>query len=46
MTRQSWITPSDLLAVTRQCLLADVSRATFYVHQKPRLIGFRLAIHF
>lgn len=38
MTRRSWINCADTLAVTRQCALAGVSRATAYVHQKPKAV--------
>ena len=36
MMRQCWIDMKDDLATTRQCQLAGVSRATMYVHQKPK----------
>ena len=35
MMRQPWINPVDDLSITRQCLLAGVSRSTFYAHQHP-----------
>jgi putative transposase len=35
MTRQSWISFGDDIAVTRQCLLAGVPRSTFYARQYP-----------
>jgi len=35
MMRQDWIDTKDELAVTRQCELASVSRATIYAHQHP-----------
>ena len=38
MIRQTWIDKRDTVSVIRQCVLASVSRATIYVHQKPRLI--------
>ena len=34
--RQAWITHGDTVSVARQCVLAAVSRATVYAHQKPR----------
>ena len=36
MSRQGWIDQGDTVAVTRQCVLAGVSRATVYAHQRPR----------
>ena len=36
MMRQGWITMENDLAITRQCLLAGVSRATIYAHQNPK----------
>ncbi len=36
MTRQVWIDKGDTVAVSRQCLLAGVSRATVYARQNPR----------
>jgi putative transposase len=38
MSRQSWIDRGDPVSVIRQCVLAGVSRATFYAQQKPRMI--------
>jgi putative transposase len=38
MMRQSWIDPTDTVAVIHQCVLAGVSRATIYAQSKPRLI--------
>jgi putative transposase len=38
MMRQSWIDKGDAVAVTWQCALAGVSRATVYARQKPKLI--------
>lgn len=35
MMRQAWITGEDEVAITRQCLLAGVSRATVYARQNP-----------
>ena len=35
MIRESWIGEHEELSQVRQCGLAGVSRATFYVHQKP-----------
>lgn len=37
MMRQDWIDMDGELATTRQCELAGVSRATIYVHQKPKV---------
>ena len=34
--RQAWITHGDAVSVTQQCVLATVSRATVYAHQKPK----------
>ena len=34
MTRQGWIDKSDAVARVRQCVLAGVSRATIYAHQR------------
>lgn len=36
MMRQGWIDEGDAIPLVQQCLLASVSRATFYAHQKPR----------
>ena len=36
--RQAWITHGDTVSVARQCVLATVSRATVYAHQKPKLV--------
>ena len=38
MKRQAWINKPDALSVVRQCVLAGVSRATVYAHQRPRLV--------
>jgi putative transposase len=39
MMRQDWIDMKDeLVATTRQCELAGVSRATMYVRQKPKAV--------
>ena len=39
MMRQDWIDMKDeLVATTRRCELAGVSRATMYVHQKPKAV--------
>ena len=35
MMRQDWIDMKDDLAITRQCELAGVSRATIYARQRP-----------
>jgi len=37
MMRQAWIGKGDAVAVVRQCVLAGVSRATIYAHQKLKL---------
>ena len=36
MIRQQWIRKEKGVAVTRQCMLAGVSRATIYARQKPQ----------
>jgi putative transposase len=36
MMRQAWISNGDAVAVVQQCVLAGVSRATVYAHQKPK----------
>jgi len=36
MMRQTWIAKEDAVSVAQQCVLAGVSRATIYAHQKPR----------
>ncbi len=38
MTRQAWIDKKEALAVSRQCVLAGVSRATIHAQSKPRVI--------
>ena len=38
MKRQGWIDMNGALAVTRQCDLAGVSRATAYAQQRPRVV--------
>ena len=38
MMRQLWIDKEDEVSVVQQCVLAGVSRATFYAQQKPRLV--------
>ena len=35
MTRQGWIDQADALAVTKQCVLAGVARATIYAQGRP-----------
>jgi len=37
MMRQDWIDMKDDLAITRQCELAGVSRATIYARQRPKV---------
>lgn len=37
MTRQAWIGIGDEVAVVQQCVLAGVSRATIYAHQKSKV---------
>jgi len=37
MMRQDWIDMKDDLAVTRQCELVSVARATIYAHQQPQV---------
>jgi len=36
MMRQAWISHSSAVSVAQQCVLAAVSRATIYAHQKPK----------
>lgn len=36
MMRQAWINHDDAVSVVKQCVLAAVSRATVYAHQKPK----------
>ena len=36
MMRQAWITHGDTVSMAQQCVLAAVSRATVYAHQKPK----------
>lgn len=38
MTRMAWVTPEKNLAVSRQCELAGVSRATVYAQRKPQFV--------
>ena len=38
MMRQAWIDKKDDIAVSRQCDLAGVSRATLYAQQKPKVV--------
>jgi len=38
MMRRTWIDKADAVALTRQCVLAGVSRATLYARQKPKLL--------
>jgi putative transposase len=38
MIRQAWIDENDPLPVVRQCALAQVSRATVYAQQKPKVV--------
>ena len=38
MMRQAWIDQKDDIAVSRQCDLAGVSRATLYAQQKPKVV--------
>ena len=38
MIRQGWIDQGDTMTVVQQCLLAGVSRATFYAQQKPNSV--------
>jgi len=37
MMRRTWIDKAGALALTRQCVLAGVSRAAHYAWQKPKL---------
>ena len=36
MMRQAWISHGGAVSVAQQCVLATVSRATVYAHQKPK----------
>lgn len=36
MMRQAWISHAGAVSVAQQCVLATVSRATVYAHQKPK----------
>jgi len=36
MIRQAWVSSRDDMSVAQQCVLAGVSRATVYAHQKPK----------
>jgi putative transposase len=36
MIRQAWIDQGDAIAVVQQCVLAGVSRATYYAHKLPK----------
>ena len=38
MMRQAWINQADDISVIQQCILAGVSRATFYQHLKPKKV--------
>lgn len=38
MMRQTWIDKGDTVALTWQCALTGVSRASVYARQKPKLI--------
>ena len=37
--RQTWISQKEPLSVVQQCVLAGVSRATFYEHLKPQQVN-------
>jgi hypothetical protein len=37
MMRQTWIDKKDSIAVSRQCVLAGVSRATLHAQKKPKV---------
>ena len=39
MIRQAWVSNGDAVSVMQQCVLAGVSRATVYAHQKPKPVG-------
>jgi len=39
MMRHTWINHEDEISLVQQCILAGVSRATCYAHQKPRQIN-------
>lgn len=38
MTRQAWVAPDKRIALSAQCQLAGVSRATVYVSRKPQVV--------
>jgi putative transposase len=38
MMHQDWIDKESDVAVSRQCVLAGIARATLYARQKPRLL--------
>ena len=38
MNRLAWVAPEKLLAVSKQCDLAGVSRATVYARRKPQIV--------
>lgn len=38
MTRMAWVSPEKGMAVSQQCELAGVSRATVYAQRKPAFV--------
>ncbi len=38
MIRQTWVDTGDTVSISRQCVLAGVSRATIYAKQKPKMV--------
>ena len=45
MMRQAWITHGDTVSVAQQCVLATVSRATVYAHQKLKPVDEMDLLH-
>jgi putative transposase len=45
MMRESWIDKGDTVALTWQCALASVSRATVYAQQKAKVIALHDEMH-
>ena len=38
MTRLGWVAKGEVVPLVQQCRLAGVSRATFHVHQRPKVV--------
>lgn len=45
MMRQAWISHGGAVCVAQQCVLATVSRATVYAHQKPKPVDEMDLLH-